>query len=344
MTTGTESAASAEAAAQPYPRETAADSAAVSTLLVVGDRLGIVAHFEAGRQVGVTDLAAAANLPKQAVADYLHALTSAGVVEPVAGAPEQFVVTPDFTQLRYEAGYMSWLMNANRPFIEFAREFIDTPQAARKAYPRDGREVAVSSQWAGTLGFYSVAFNAIMAEKPGRFVDLGAGTARLLISVLQQLPGSTGLALDLDSIACAEARKNADNSGIGDRLTVVERSIQSLADDPSPVVGADVVHGGFVFHDMMPDEEDTADAVMRRCCESLNSGGVLAITDAVPFAQEERERRFSAAMSYLHYQFMGRRFLTEDQWQGKLVAAGFGSVEVHRHRMPGARLYVARKH
>lgn len=350
MTTGTApggtdtgSAAEPESGAQPYPRETAADLAAVAALLVVGDRLGLVAHLGAGARVAVPDLAHVAGLPGDVVANYLQALAAAGVAEPVAGAHEQFLVTPDFVQLRYEAGYVSWLMNANRPFFEYAREFIDTPQAARAAHPRDGREVAVSSQWGGSLGFYSVALNTILGEKPGRFVDLGAGTARLLISVLRQLPESTGLALDLDPVSCGEARKAADAEGVGGRLAVVERSIQSLAQDPAPLAGADVIHAGFVFHDLMPDEEETADAVLRRCREALSSGGVLAITDAVPFAPAERERRFSAAMTYFHHQFMGRRFLTEAQWEGKLLAAGFESVEVLQHRLPGARMYVARK-
>jgi|GEM_PF-657616 len=329
--------------AEPYPIETAADYASVAAILVVGDRLGIVGQLDSGQPVNVAELAKAADLREEIVANYLEALTAAGVANPVPGQPGVFQVVPNFLQIRYEAGYVSWLMNANRPFIEHAREFVESPEHARRAYQRDGREVAVSSQWAGALAFYHLALNSILAEDPRRVVDLGAGTARLLIAVLQQIPAATALALDLDGPACAEARKNGDRAGVGDRLTVVERSIQSIATDPSPVEGADVIHAGFVFHDLMPDEEEIADQVLRRCRESLNAGGVLAITDAVPYASSERERRFSAAMTYFHHQFMGRKLLTEAEWERKLLAAGFDSVEVAQHRLPSARLYVARK-
>jgi hypothetical protein len=69
----------------------------------------------------------------------------------------------------------------------------------------------------------------------------------------------------------------------------------------------------------------------------------MAITDAVPFVRNERERRFSTIVTYYHQQFMRRRLLTEQEWQEKLTKAGFGDTSVIAHRFPTGRLFIARK-
>jgi hypothetical protein len=124
-------------------------------------------------------------------------------------------------------------------------------------------------------------------------------------------------------------------------LTIVQRPIQSIATDPSPLAGAEVIHAGFVLHDMMPDEEHVAEAVMANCREALQPGGMMAVTEAVPYVRNSRERRFSAIVSYFHKQFMGRRLLSESEWAAKLRAAGFSDVRTIALAFPTGRLFVA---
>lgn len=323
-------------------RETAADMAAVASLLEMADRLGVLHVLQQDAPFGAKEIAEAAEVPKAGAASYLHALAAAGLVVEAGGAGA-FLAADDFADRLYESGYMSWVLNANRPFIEHIAEFLRDQEHAGARYVRDGRHVAVASQWMGSQAFYPKALSTIIDAKPSHAVDLGAGTARLLIEILRAVPGSTAVALDLDGGACHEAAIAAQLAGVDDRLTVVERSIQSVADDPSPLAGADVIHAGFVFHDMMPDEEDVADAVLSNCYDALRPGGIMAITEAVPFVPNERERRFSTIVTYYHQQFMRRRLLTEEEWQEKLAKAGFGDTTCIAHRFPTGRLFIARK-
>lgn len=326
-----------------YPRETAADMAAVASLLEMADRLGVLHLLERDEPFRASDLAAAADVPERPAAAYLHALSAAALVVPAGDGTDAFLGAPDLADRVYDSGYMSWVLNANRPFIENVAEFMRTPEEARRRYQRDGRQVAVASQWMGSYAFYPVALATILDAKPSHVVDLGAGTARLLIEIMLALPATTSVALDLDGEACRQAERAGAEAGVGDRLTVVERSIQSVATDPGPLEGADVIHGGFVFHDMLPDEEETADAVLRNCREALRPGGIMAITDAVPFVPNERERRFSTMVTYYHQQFMARRLLDEEEWQDKLRTAGFSDVRCVAHRFPTGRLFIAGK-
>jgi len=319
----------------------APDIAAAAALLEIGDRLGVLEEISAGGEFTAGGLAAIGELPEAGVARYLQAMESAGIVERVDG--DVFQAVPDFAVIRHQAGYVSWTMNANRPFIEHAREFLLDPEHARAAYVRDGRQVAVSSQWMGSLAFYPAAFEAITSVRPARVADLGSGTCRLLIELLDILPDATGLGLDLAPGACEAAREAAGNAGMSDRITVLERSIQSLATDPEPLRGADVIHAGFVFHDMMPDEEHVADAVLANCREALRPGGLMAITEAVPYLPNERERRFSSIVTYYHREFMTRKLLSVPEWEQKLAGAGFRRVETVELGFPTGRLFLARK-
>lgn len=319
---------------------TAPDIAAAAALLEMADRLRILDPIASGQPFSVAELAECGGLPREGVAGYVEALVSAAILQ---RAGEKFQAVPDFGTILHQAGYVSWTMNANRPFIEHAREFLTDHDAAARKYCRDGREVAVSSQWMGSLAFYPAAFEAIIAAKPERMTDLGAGTCRLLIDVLTTFPDATAVGLDLDAGACSAAEEAAKQVGVDDRLTVLERSIQSVAEDPTPVQGADVIHAGFVFHDMMPEEEHIADAVLANCRDSLRPGGMMAITEAMPYLGNERERRFSAIVTYYHRQFMTRRLLSAEEWERKLLGAGFRQVEIVELGFPTGRLFVARK-
>ena len=324
-------------------RELVADAAGAAALLEVGDQLGLIPHLERGLPVTAAGLAAETGVPEDGVANYLEAMCSAGIVDRTPGTVDAFQVVDDFAQIQYESGYIYWALAANRPFINNALEYLRGSRTRTGAYDRDGRQVAVSSQWMGSKGFYPVALQTILDARPSHVVDLGAGTARLLIEIMLRLEGTTALALDLDGPSCREAELAAMRAGVGDRLRVVERPIQSIAEDPMPVEGADVVHAGFVFHDMMPEEEHVADRVLANCREALRPGGMMAITEAVPYVLDERERRFSAIVTYYHKQFMRRRLLNEQEWQGKLLRAGFSMVECMAHRFPTGRLFVATK-
>lgn len=56
------------------------------------------------------------------------------------------------------------------------------------------------------------------AEAP-RLLDLGTGSGCILLSLLHELPGATGIGTDISSAALDVARRNADRVGVADRVT-----------------------------------------------------------------------------------------------------------------------------
>lgn len=320
--------------------DTAADLAATAALLEIAEELGIFGNLERGLPLTATELAETAGTPVPAMESFLGALAAAGLV--IRDSDSRSVrVTDDFPQLRAAAGYLCWSLKANRPFIENSLAFLKDPDSASELHARDSRAVAVTSRWIGASDFYPQDMAALVSARPSHLVDLGAGTARFLIDALLELPDATGVALDISAAACAVAAEGAEEAGVADRLRVVQRPVQSLADDPSPVAGADVIHAGFVFHDLLADAE-TFGAVLRSCKNALAPGGFLAITDAVPYSATARERAFSSLFTYLHEGFMNVRLPAAQTWREIFLAAGFSDVQARPHKMPGARLFIVK--
>jgi len=328
--------------AEPMPLPTTL--AGASILFEIGQGYGVFDNLRKPGGISAEELAESSGLATNLMSHYLGALESAGLMERDGDKnhPNRFRPAPSFNQVLNGVGYITWGLRACYPLIENAHKFAtDFPTAIDK-YPRSGDVIARTSRWAGERGFYPQAESTILGLKPRRFVDLGAGAAGLLIRCLKQLPNdTTGVAIDMSSEACDLAHKAINAAGMQDRIQVIQAPIQSLASDPSPLAGADVVHAGFVLHDLMPQDEAALDAVLRHSHTAMGDRGQFLAVEAVPYATDESERAFSAAFTFLHEAFMGLRLQPEEEWTERLKRAGFNHVAIQRLGIPGGRLFAA---
>ncbi|MEU4473961.1 class I SAM-dependent methyltransferase [Micromonospora sp. NPDC023888] len=319
--------------------ESVADVAAVAALLQIGAEIGVDQVLDAEEPFSAADVAKVVDVPVAGIDGYLGALLAAGLIVQ-AEVPGTFQVAADYPELRYQAGYVSWAMNANGPFIDNARAFLTDPAGAAEVHRRNGRRVAVSSRWIGARAFYPQLIEQVAASGALRVADLGAGAGGLLIRLLQEDPARTGTAVDSSGAACAAARQAALAGGVHDRLTVVERQIESLVDDPGPVAGAEAILACYVMHDIVADRR-IALGVLGALRDALAPGGFLAVADAVAYARQPEERTFSALFTYLHATFMSVVLPTEQEWLDTFEAAGFSTTRMVPIGLPGGRLFVA---
>jgi SAM-dependent methyltransferase len=321
--------------------QAAADLAATTALLEIGERLGISDLLDERVAATAAEFAAQAGTAEPPMAEYLTALASAGLVEalPPDDSSARFRAVDGIGDLRNAAGYISWSMEANRPFLTNPLDFFRDPSDAGNRHRRDGARVAISTGWIGSQGFYPEITSAVLSRPPLRIVDLGAGAGALLIRLLSQLPKSQGVALDISPSACDKARHAAKAAGMADRLSVVTQAIESLVADPSPIGHADLIHAGFVMHDLVA--AGAAPEVLGICRKMLAPDGRMLVTDAVPYVENEGERRFSALFTYLHAGFMNVRLPAEQDWIELFRQAGFSGIAVKRLQVPGGRLFEA---
>jgi SAM-dependent methyltransferase len=319
----------------------ASDIGGGAILLEIGAEYDVIEALQRGEAVDAGAAASRVGIPRLVVDRYLNTLERLGLVAAVeGGTPAKVRGTAKLERLVHEIGYITWGFRACGPLVGHAREFAADMGKAQIAYPRDGALIARAAQWMGEEGFYPQTEHAILGRKPKRIVDIGCGSGRLLVKCLVQLPDATAIGIDLNPKACAQARAAAVAAGVQDRLTILERSEESLADDAQPLAGAEVIHSAWALHDLLPDAEGTLDRLLTNCANAV-AHPALVIGEAVPYALAPDEAMFSAAFSFLHENFMGRQFLSEAGWEAKLRKAGFTEVKSEKFVWPGGRLYTA---
>ena len=315
-----------------------------AVLLELGAQLGLLDPLLSRREVSAIEAAKAAQIEEAFVSGYYDALASAGLAaasrENSNGAG-RYCASPDLPDALNAVSYIVWALTSCAPLVSNARAFARDRQAAAEIYHRNGEHVARTSKWMGDSDWYPHAENEIISANPRKIVDLGSGSCRLLVRCLQKLPQARAVGIDLSTDACARATLAIKDAGLQERLTLIEKPIQSLLDDPTPLESSDVVHAGFVFHDLMPDEEKDLDAILKAIRENAPRG-ILVVIEAVPYAQNPEERAFSAAFTFIHKYFMGLKFLTEEGWKEKLKAAGYKHIAVSRLGASGGRIFTAK--
>lgn len=104
------------------------------------------------------------------------------------------------------------------------------------------------------------------AQPPAAIADLGCGTGRSTISLAQGFPSAQVLGIDADAASIEDARRNAADAGVGDRVTFSSADARSFRPDGR----YDLVTMFETLHDMAYPVE-----VLRTARSMLAPGGVV---------------------------------------------------------------------
>jgi tRNA (cmo5U34)-methyltransferase len=127
---------------------------------------------------------------------------------------------------------------------------------------------------------------------PARVLDLGAGDAILLATVLEAYPQATGVALDFSPPMLEQARLRL--ALFGTRAAVAEADLGTPAWREAAPGPFDAVLSGFAIHHL-PDARKQA--LYREVHEMLAEGGVFLNCEHVSSPAPRLERMFEDAMS-----------------------------------------------
>ena len=323
----------------------AQDLAGKAILFEIGAKSGILELIEREQEFKPTDLSKQLDIQQDFLTIYLETLTNLELLakRKVENTHEEiYTKTASYQQEKNKIGYIAWGMISCAPLISNTQAFTADFATAVRLYHRSGEHVARTSNWMGAKDFYPHAENVITQLQPKKMVDLGSGTCGLLIRLAQKIPGLIGIGVDLSQDACDKAQVHLKECALEDRIKVIVSPIQNLIQNKDVFLNADVIHAGFVFHDLLPDEEKKLDSLLI-CINQTAPNTTLVIVDAIPFSKNQHERAFSSAFSFLHQFYMGRQLLSESAWQIKLKNAGFNHVAIESLGISGGRIFVAKK-
>lgn len=330
---------------KPVESYEAQDLAGKAILFEIGAKAGILEFIENNQDFAISSLSQRLAINEVFLRSYLDILVSLNILDKEDKTNKSEAVYSKgllFQKEKNRIGYISWGMNSCAPLIENTQSFISDFSNAVKSYHRDGEHVALTSRWMGEKDFYPYAEEEIIKLRPKKVIDLGSGTCGLLIRLAKKIENMTGVGVDISKDACRKAVACIEEAGLSQSVKVVQSPIQDLVNNEAIFLDTDVVHAGFVFHDLLPDEEENLDKLLG-CINKVSPKAALVIVDAIPFSQNAQERAFSSAFSFLHRFYMGREFLTESAWKEKLEKAGFNNVQIGNLGISGGRIFVAKR-
>lgn len=316
----------------------AQDLAGKAILFEIGAKAGLLGVIEDSDSVTVANLSEKLRIKEDFLNVYLDTLTNLGLLSKHDN--NSYAKTSIYEQEKNKIGYIAWGMMSCAPLIANTADFVKDFDVAIKAHHRCGEHVARTSTWMGGRDFYPQAEKVILDLQPKKVVDLGSGTCGLLIRLINKIPGMKGIGVDLSKEACEKAAAHIKELHLENSIDVITAPIQKLVDDKNVFLDADVVHAGFVFHDLMPEDEVILDKLLAHI-RQISPQATLVIVDAIPFANNQHEMAFSSAFSFLHKFFMGRQLLPEADWKAKLQKAGFNSIKIEQLGISGGRIFVA---
>jgi arsenite methyltransferase len=163
---------------------------------------------------------------------------------------------------------------------------------------------------------------ALAELKPGEVVlDLGSGGGiDVLLSARRVSPGGKAYGLDMTDEMLALARENQKKAGV-DNVEFLKGEIENI---PLPDNSVDVIISNCVIN-LSADK----DKVLREAFRVLKPGGRLAVSDVVTRGDIQPEIKKSVLL------WVGcvAGALEETEYQEKLAAAGFKSIEVEPTRI-----------
>lgn len=214
----------------------------------VGERLGLYGAMAGLDSVTPRELARAAGVAERYAREWLEEQAVAGILdvaEPNDDAESRrYRLPPGHAEVLVDRDTLAFFAPVARLVVGIAQALPDVLEAFRsgegvpyEAYGPDLRTgiadanrpmflQQLASEWLPALP--DVESRLGRAEPPGRVGDLGCGSGWSTIALARAFPSARVEGVDLDEASVEQARRNALEAGVGDRVTFVRAEASAL--------------------------------------------------------------------------------------------------------------------
>ncbi|MGH9284567.1 MAG: class I SAM-dependent methyltransferase [Acidimicrobiales bacterium] len=251
----------------------------------LGERLGLYRALAGAGPATTAELAARAGIDERYAREWLEHQAVAGLLN-VDGssdaAARTFSLPPGHDEVLLDRDSLSFMTPMALGVVGMARALPDVCAAfttgAGVPYAAYGADTRHFISWANRPMFVNLLapewFPAVPglverlgADPAARVADVGCGTGWSSIAIARGFPAAQVTGLDLDEASIDEARSNAVDAGVADRVTFEVRN----AADPQLAGSFDLVCAFETIHDMV----DPIGAL--RAMRALRAGGATVL-------------------------------------------------------------------
>jgi 2-polyprenyl-3-methyl-5-hydroxy-6-metoxy-1,4-benzoquinol methylase len=280
----------------------------------LGERLGLYQALASRGALTPTELASAAGINERYALEWLEQEAVAGILSVEAAHDgeddRRYSLPAGHAEVLLDGDSINFFAPMGRALVSISAVMPNVVEAFRAGggvpYEAYGQEMRSAISALNRPGFLSLLgsewFPAIpdvdrrlRSQPPSRVADIGCGTGWSSIGMARAYPLVTVDGFDLDSASIEDARRNAESSGVTDRVRFEVRN----AADPRLAGSYDLVTAFETIHDM-----SNPVGALRAMRSLAKDGGTILIADgkaAEEFAAPGDENaRFMHGVSSLH--------------------------------------------
>jgi SAM-dependent methyltransferase len=201
----------------------------------LGDRLGLYAALAAGGPLDPDELARRAGIAPRYAREWLEQQAVAGIIDTQhagngerryrlpAGHAEVLVDPESSFYLAPFASLLAGIGNVLPEVVDAYRTGGGVPFSRYGADMRDGQAAinrpAFTQEMAGWIATMPEVDARLQSAPPARVADVGCGVGWSTIALARAFPKARVEGIDLDEASIADARRNADEAGMGDAVS-----------------------------------------------------------------------------------------------------------------------------
>ena len=264
-----------------------------STLIVIGERLGLYKAMSGMEPVTPAELAGKTGTNARYVQEWLNANAASGYVTYHA-TTRRYSLTPEQAFTLANSDSPAYLPGFFLAATSVARD-LDKIEDAFRTGKGVGWHEHHATLFEGTEKFFRPGYNANLVsawipalsgveaklQKGARVADIGCGHGASTIIMAAAYPKSTFFAFDYHPASIERARKAAEDAGLGERITFEIASAKTYPGENYDLVA---------FFDCLHDMGDPVGAA-KHVYESIAPDGSWMIVE--PFAHDEVEKNLN---------------------------------------------------
>ncbi len=310
------------------------NSAVVAYALSAAVELGLIDAMRAGDPVHLHRFASDNNLRANIVDALGEALAAANILR----LHDDGTATRghDFEGADLARPFFYWLVGGNGKLLtslpDLARGIRPATAPGEDPWGRNVQAVVVSSQIGAAVYFDKTMRECLKDVAFTNVADLGCGTGKRVLDLVAQRPGASGIGIDVADRAIEIARDNAEQAGLGDRVTFLTGDVTELAPRPE-YANVDLLTSFLMGHDFWPRENAVRSLRMLR--ERFPNVRDFVLCDECRLPQPTNLDDTVFTMGFmLAHAGMDKYIPSIEEWYGVFADSGWRPVSVVRSGLP----------
>jgi phenylpyruvate C(3)-methyltransferase len=303
------------------------NSAVAAWAIAAAWEVGALAELHAQGHLDARAFAESRGLDPTSTIGMFRALAAVDVVKRKGTA---VAVSSNFDDVYRSKSFFHWLSRGSAELFRRMPSLMARKIGERPHYQRDSAAIAFACREIDEL-CYAPTFWAAMDRLEfdfGVVADLGCGSGRRLIDMLNRYPEARGIGIDIAAPALAIARESAVAARVADRVAFAEADVTGLNEDPR-FADVELITCFMMGHDFWP--RDNCVAVLRRFRSLFPAARRVLLGDATRTAGiPDAELPVFTLGFELGHDLMGITIPTLADWESVFEEAGWTLVKTNR--------------